>query len=145
MRTASNHGLRWLWICRSPKKKKGSTMQVSLPIEPTTKINLKEGIDVCLEAQRICTQTIPHCLTKGGLHADVKHIRLLLECAEICALNANFMMRGSEHHYASSVLCAEICEACSMECSKFAEDIFMQRCADICKKCSSICRQLSEP
>lgn len=107
-------------------------------------INMKECIDVCLETQRVCTQTVPHCLAQGGLYSDLKLIHLLLECAEFCALNANFMMRGSERHYSTCRLCAEICEQCAIACAHFADDIFMTRCAEACRKSLDACNHMAD-
>ncbi len=50
----------------------------------------------CTDCHRICLETANHSLAQGGKHAEVGHVRLLLECAQICQTSADFMARGPE-------------------------------------------------
>ncbi len=59
---------------------------------------MKTCIQNCLDCHRICTETAAHCLHMGGPHAEAAHIRLLLNCAQICAASADFMLRTSHFH-----------------------------------------------
>jgi hypothetical protein len=52
-------------------------------------------IEVCSDCHKACLQTVPYCLQTGG-HAEPNHIRLMMDCAEICQTSANFMLRGSD-------------------------------------------------
>ena len=72
---------------------------------------MRECITRCSDCHNACVETVTHCLTIGGEHAAVDHIRLLLDCAEICATSRDFMLRGSEHHRRICGLCAEVCNA----------------------------------
>lgn len=67
-----------------------------MPHTAPTKANgdLKECIDNCLECQGICLETVMYCLQKGGAHADAAHIRLVLDCADICRTSADFLLRA---------------------------------------------------
>ncbi len=49
-------------------------------------------IETCLNCHRACAQTIPYCLELGGPNAMCDHIRLMMDCAEICltAIAAHF-------------------------------------------------------
>src|ERR1043165_8632303 len=59
---------------------------------------LQHCIEEYLNCHAVCTMTAQYCLTEGGEHADVNLIGVLLDCAEICQVSANFMLRGSPHH-----------------------------------------------
>ena len=74
---------------------------------------MQQCIQNCMECHRICLETVPHCLQMGGKHAEAAHIRLLLDCAEICQTSANFMIRGSDLHTRTCAVCAEVCERCA--------------------------------
>jgi hypothetical protein len=54
-----------------------------------------------------------HCLQKGGKHAEAKHLRLLMDCAEIRQTSAHFMLRGSDLHSRTCFACAEVCVRCA--------------------------------
>ena len=48
-------------------------------------------------------------------------IALDIDCAQVCALAAAAMARGSEHAKAICMLCANICEVCGAECAHHAK------------------------
>ena len=99
--------------------------------------DMQSCIAECLECHRICLETVTHCLALGGKHASADHIRLLLDCANICATSADFMLRESAHHTSTCRVCAEVCEACAKECERMAgDDDLMRRCAQACTRCA---------
>ena len=55
---------------------------------------MKRCIDACTSCHQICMDTVMFCLQKGGEHARPEHIQLLLDCAGICQLSAEFMLRS---------------------------------------------------
>ena len=55
--------------------------------------DLESCIDECRACHQLCVETIRYCLEKGGRHANPQHVGLLIDCAEICQTNSNFMMR----------------------------------------------------
>jgi hypothetical protein len=85
-----------------------------------------------------------YCLEQGGAHADAEHIRLMLDCAEICQTSANFMLRGSDLHPLTCEVCAEICAECADDCDGFDGDARMQNCAKVCRRCSETCQTMAE-
>jgi MinD superfamily P-loop ATPase len=87
--------------------------------------------------------TVTYCLQKGGNHAEQSHIRLLLDCAEICETSANFMLRTSELHARTCGVCAEVCERCAQDCDRMGDDAQMKACADMCRRCAESCRQMA--
>jgi hypothetical protein len=103
---------------------------------------MKDCIQNCQDCHRLCLETVQHCLTLGGPHAEAKHIQTMLDCAEICETSANFMLRSSALHARTCGVCADACERCAAECERF-DDAQMKECADACRRCATTCRQMS--
>jgi hypothetical protein len=100
-------------------------------------------IDDCLACHRICVETASHCLELGAEHADAAHIRTLLDCEELCAVSADFMLRGSPMHGVVCGACALACERCAESCEQVAaDDEEMRSCADLCRRCAESCRRI---
>ena len=92
----------------------------------------------------MCIETATYCLKKGGDHAEAGHIRLLLDCEEICQTSANFMLRGSSLHVQTCAACAEVCRACAAECEQMPQDEQMQRCVEACRRCAESCQRMTQ-
>lgn len=104
---------------------------------------MKRCIENCDECHRVCVETVQHCLQKGGHHAEASHIRLLLDCAQICQTSEDFMLRGSDLHPLTCGACAEVCARCAEDCERMADDEMMRRCAEVCRRCAESCRQMA--
>ena len=104
---------------------------------------MKQCIQNCLDCHSICLNTVTYCLQQGGMHSELPHIRLMLDCAEICQTSANFMLRGSEMHIRTCAICAEICAKCAEDCDRMGDDEQMKACAQMCRTCAENCRQMS--
>ena len=104
---------------------------------------MQECIDNCSNCHAACLETVIYCLQKGGHHAEKSHVRLLLDCAEICQTSANFMLRNSPLHAITCAACAETCERCAVECEKFKGDMQMEACARMCRTCAASCREMA--
>jgi len=100
-------------------------------------------IQNCTHCSQICQHLIQHCLQLGAKHADPVHISLLQDCADICTLAANFMLRESSLHHRACAVCAEVCEECALNCEGFSDDAVMQSCAEMCRRCMDSCQQMS--
>ena len=109
-----------------------------------TSESMRRCVDHCLACHRACAETVTHCLEMGGPHAAPAHIGLLLDCAQICATSADFMLRGSPFHEGTCSVCAEICEACAADCERLADgDEAMRRCAEACRTCAQSCLEMA--
>lgn len=106
-------------------------------------MDIQTCIEHCAECHRVCLETLTLCLEKGGRHAARDHIRLLMDCAQICATSADFMIRGSDLHALTCGICAEVCERCAEDCERMNDDSRMQRCADACRRCAESCREMA--
>lgn len=96
-------------------------------------------IESCNACHRVCLETIAWCLEQGGEHAGAAHITLLQDCAEICVVSADFMIRGSDLHGRVCAVCAEVCERCAQACEGLRGEQ-MERCAEMCRRCAQMCR-----
>lgn len=101
-------------------------------------------IQNCIVCHQSCAQMINHCLQKGGLHASPDHIRTLMDCAEICSVAADFMIRNSDLHPSTCRVCAEVCMACAQSCERLdSQDEMMKSCAEICRQCADSCEKMA--
>jgi hypothetical protein len=99
----------------------------------------------CMNTHQITLETITYCLEKGGEYANAEHIKLLMDCAEICQTSANFMLRGSTLHKATCQACAEISRSCAASCDRFGEnDEQLKSCAAACYKCAESCEAMAK-
>lgn len=104
--------------------------------------DMQACIDACTGCHQVCLETMQACLDMGGDHAAAEHIRMLSDCAQICATSADFMSRGSELHGITCGACAEICRACAESCDQLEGDE-MKRCAEACRKCADSCARMA--
>lgn len=98
-----------------------------------------------LEALAHCSLTchsmaLVHCLELGGEHARPQHVRLMLDCAKICATTAELLAHKSQFHTQIAALCVEICETCGEDCEKLGQ---MEECVSACRACAEKCREIS--
>ena len=107
--------------------------------------DMQQCIEHCTRCHQVCLQTIQHCLGMGGMHAEQSHIRLLADCAQICSINADFMLRDSPLHARTCAICAEVCQHCAADCDRFGGgDPQMKLCADTCRHCAESCRKMAD-
>lgn len=104
---------------------------------------MQECITNCQDCHTICLDTISHCLQMGGEHAEASHIRLLMDCAQICQTSADFMIRMSDVHPQTCGVCADVCERCAIDCERFGDDKTMMACAEMCRKCADSCSKMA--
>lgn len=98
-----------------------------------------------LTALADCMAACEHCATACLGEADVKMmvrcIALDRDCADICALTARLVARGSEHGQHMLRECAEVCRLCAEECEKHAAHMdHCRECAAACRRCEEACR-----
>src|SRR5262245_3600116 len=105
--------------------------------------DMQRCIQECQRCREECLQAVVHCLRRGGRHAEAGHITTLLDCVEMCATSANFMLRESMRHRRVCEICAEICDACAKSCATFRDDDEMRRCEAECHRCAELCREMA--
>jgi hypothetical protein len=104
---------------------------------------MQECITICQDTHGMTLETINHCLQMGGEHAEPNHIRLLMDCAQICQTSADFMLRMSDIHPQTCGVCADVCEQCATDCERFTDDAMMKACAEMCRRCAASCREMA--
>jgi hypothetical protein len=112
-----------------------------MPYSPSD--DMLRCIALCHECHDVCLHTLQHCLEKGGRHAEPSHIRLLLDCVQICHTSEDFMLRGSDLHAATCGACGEVCTRCAEDCERLADDAVMKRCAEVCRRCAESCLHMA--
>lgn len=118
-------------------------MGMSMEMGHQISAEMMHCVEECQGCHDTCLEAVGYCLQMGGEHAMPGHIRLLMDCAEICQTSANFMIRMSDLHTKTCGVCAEVCERCAKECARFDNDSVMQRCAETCTNCARSCHDMS--
>ncbi|MGE0683493.1 MAG: four-helix bundle copper-binding protein [Candidatus Binatia bacterium] len=109
-----------------------------------TNDEMKRCIQLCQDCHALCIQVIGHCINLGGRHATPEHIRLLLDCAQICTTTADYMARESVLHQRVCSLCSEICMRCAESCEQVAgDDQLVKQCAEMCRRCAESCKKMA--
>ena len=102
---------------------------------------MQECIDNCQKCHAMCLgMATTFCLEKGGAHVEPNHFRLMLDCAQICAVSADFMLRNSPHQGHICRECAEICDGCAASCEALGD---MDDCVAACRACAQSCRAMA--
>ncbi|HKQ30437.1 MAG TPA: four-helix bundle copper-binding protein [Burkholderiales bacterium] len=100
-------------------------------------------IEACQACAEACDRCAVACLTEPAIEEMTRCIRLNMDCAAACRLAAGFMARDSELASTVCRLCAEICDACGMECASHKPS-HCQQCAQACYRCAAECRRIAE-
>lgn len=100
-------------------------------------------IQNCQDCQRACVQTLVYCMNQGGPHAEPDHLRLLMDCADICATSAAFMLRRSDLHAFTCGACAAVCRRCADDCAAMGDDLRMKALSDTCRHCAESCAAMA--
>lgn len=103
--------------------------------------DMQQAIDACLEAYKVCGETAYVCQQNSSTDPRMMQtMHRLVDCAEICIVTANFMLRRSENHPLTCEACVEICAQTARDCEALAEqDECFARCAQVCRLCSEAC------
>ncbi len=78
------------------------------------------------------------CFELGGEHVRPQHLRLVLDCAAVCAFASDVLARKSQFHNAVCALAADICEVCAKDCERLGH---MKSCVQTCRETAALCRQ----
>jgi hypothetical protein len=100
----------------------------------------------CIDACNACATACEHCASECLEEKDVQKMARCIQpdrdCADLCALAARLMSRGSEFAPRLCALCVDICEACAAECAKHQHQ-HCKDCAEACRKCADECRKMT--
>jgi hypothetical protein len=105
---------------------------------------MRRCIQLCQDCHVTCIQIIDHCLKLVSRHAAPDHIRLLMDCAQLCTTTADFMARESLFHDRTCSLCSEICRLCAESCERVAgDDQSVTQCSELCLRCAESCTRMA--
>lgn len=109
---------------------------------PQVSEDVRHAVQACMECESLCHQAVMHCLEKGGRHAQSRHIRHLLDCADLNQSMASILLRGghSEHLIRAMI---ETADDCARSCDQYVDDVDMRDCAAACRRCAEACRPLT--
>lgn len=99
-------------------------------------------IEACYSCAVACDQCAAACLQEQDVKVMARCISLDLDCAAICRTAAELMSRNSGSSKELCLLCAKVCDECSVECSKHPMD-HCQECGVACKRCAEECRRMA--
>ena len=103
--------------------------------------DVRDCIEQCLRCHAVClASAMTHCLEMGGDHVRPQHVRLMMDCVEVCQVTADLMSHKSQFYRQMCALCAEVCEACARSCDALSG---MEECAAACRACATRCRAMS--
>jgi hypothetical protein len=99
---------------------------------------IEDAVAKLLHCHRTCLgMAMTHCVEMGGEHARPQHLRLMLDCAQVCATTADFLLRKSQFHTQVAALCADICDTCAADCGQVGQ---MEESEAACRACAQACR-----
>ena len=102
--------------------------------------NLQACINACWECRHSCQQTLfNHCLKIGGKHVEIDHVKIMIDCIQLCQTVADYMTRNSQFSLTLCEPCVIVCEKCALSCDNIGGEE-MQHCAETCRHCAKICR-----
>ena len=100
-----------------------------------------ETIEALQHCHATClSMAMTHCLEMGGEHARPQHLRLMLDCAGLCAFTADALGRKSQFHNRFAALCADVCETCEKDCAALGD---MKDCVQACRDCARLCTEIA--
>lgn len=110
---------------------------------PHSKADMESCINLCHECHALCNQTIAQCLNLGGSHAAPDHIKLFIDCAQMCMVTADYLTRESVIHDRVCKVCADACRLCAESCEEVSGgNQLLNQCADLCRRCSESCASM---
>jgi len=102
----------------------------------------------CIDTCNACAEACDACCT--ACMCDMKNVGMMTrcmmmtrDCAMMCVMAATCMARGSEYAKKICMMCAEMCEACAMECEKHSSMEQCKQCAETCRMCAQECKSMT--
>jgi hypothetical protein len=104
---------------------------------------IEECVAKCLDCRSLCMKVVDHCWRLRKIKRECPDIRPLLNCAEMCATTARFMLRGSEFCRELCVLCAQVCQCCADQFRGVHDETEIEACAAACRQCAECCERIA--
>jgi hypothetical protein len=78
----------------------------------------------------------------GGRNVNPDHIKIMMDCIEICQIAADSMVRHSPVYAEICFACMAVCETCATSCEAL-DSSKLGHCAELCYKCADACREMA--
>ena len=105
---------------------------------------MRQCIDATSVCYTACAETLHYSLDAGVGFSDVRHLRLLIDCCEVCQTAQNALLRASELGVMLAVVCVEACEKAAESCRLIdPSNEHLATCAEVCDRTAESCRQLA--
>jgi hypothetical protein len=101
-----------------------------------------KAVVACLGTKNVCLQTQRYCLTKGGKLVDPTFINQLQDCAAVCDLTANAVLRESALKSDLAKLCNQTCQTTVKACEQFKDDPQVQMCTQYAQASAQSCQEI---
>ena len=99
-------------------------------------------IDNCQSCHAIFLQMLSrHRLEIGGKHVEPAHLKIMMDCAQICRVSADIIQRGSALLGNICAICAEVCQRCAVFCDEVGD---MHDCVKACRACADSCAKMGQ-
>ncbi len=99
---------------------------------------VEDCIQDCFSSHAVCLDTAMSLLQKGHTYADP--VRILLDCSEVCATNAHFLIRNSPVYGSVLQACAQVCTHWAEMCDEIGEN----DCANACRASATSSDQMAK-
>jgi hypothetical protein len=109
----------------------------------TIAVSVDRYVTDCNEVRRLCVAARQHALAHGGDYTEARHLRLLSDCEEMCAISTDFMLRYSTSTSWCASACAQVCYQCAVSCARWRQDPVMDACADACARFGMLCQEIA--
>jgi hypothetical protein len=106
-------------------------------------VRTEQTMQICVAACNLCHQLCLQAAVNykmGENPIEINHFRLMMNCAEICQMSANFQFSNSDFHHRLCGICADVCEVSATSCEKIGG---MNDCVTACRDCAASCQQMA--
>lgn len=93
--------------------------------------------------EAMCFSMMPKLTERPDVSTRTNQIKLLHDCARMCASQAIYTVTKSQFDKPHAKFCAMVCETCGKECMKY-RDPMSQHCAKVCLDCAEACRRYAQ-
>lgn len=100
---------------------------------------VQDCITSCEKCRAACIRAITHSLEVGAEHARQEHIRLLLDCADVCQVSANFLLRGSP---SAGYFCSIGGRLCDRYVREYKGLCGLEECVAACETAAALCHRM---
>jgi hypothetical protein len=105
-------------------------------------LQVREAISRLAHCHSTClSMAMTHCLETGGEHSRPQHLRLMLDCAVMCAATADLLSHKSQFHNRICAMCAEVAETCAADCERIGD---MEECVHACRQVAASCTEIAK-